>query len=477
MGDNFIFQALNQCSQNKKNNINNTLHAVTVKFMTVTDIPLNVLILCEFNFCHIGTVSNHLEAFKLYSRNNVFVLDSCSTAALEIDLNQFDIVVLHYSLVILDQRYIPMTLVKRLRAFVGYKVLFIQDEYRGVDSTVEAISDLGIHLIYSVINEDTIDAVYHHQGIRHVRRKTTLTGFVPEQLTTRSVPDYQNRPIDVGYRARRAPSWLGYFAQEKWLIGEHFKRDAKHYGLVYDIECAENKRLYGEKWVNLITNCKAMLGTESGASFIDFSGAVQAFVEDFELANPEISFEEIREQFLEGRDGDITIHVISPRSFEAAALRTLMILYPGSYSGILEPWRHYVPLERDHSNIDEVVTLLRDPGRAQEIIDAAYYEVAMNPAYSFRSMVETFDNDLVEHRAEILDHRPVSVVDIETLTSIEHKVERYYRLWRRPVEVCRQLIYSAIHWLIKKIIPIKSQRKVVVAIKRIVCRIGLLKIN
>ena len=86
---------------------------------------------------------------------------------------------------------------------------------------------LGIDIVYSVINEDVRDMVYHHESIRHVRRKTTLTGFVPEALLSVSVPKYADRPTDVGYRARRLFASLGAFAQEKWLIGERFKKAAE----------------------------------------------------------------------------------------------------------------------------------------------------------------------------------------------------------------------------------------------------------
>jgi hypothetical protein len=44
--------------------------------------------------------------------------------------------------------------------------------------------------------------------------------------------------------------------------------------------------------------------------------------------------------------------------------------------------------------MDEVVAVLRDPARAKTIIDNAYHEIALNPSYSFRSMVSEFDRDL-----------------------------------------------------------------------------------
>ena len=441
----------------------------------------NVLVLHNALACHIGTVADHLDAFRLYSSNDVYICDAFSFSKRDVDLERFDVVVLHYALVISSDRDIQADLAAKLRAYRGYKVLFIQDEYRWVDRTVAAMADLGIDVVYTVINEEAVDQVYHHPQIAHVRRKVTLTGFVPEELTGRTVPDYQARPIDVGYRARRVPAWLGRFAQEKWLIGQRFKEDGKSYGLKCDIEHRENQRLNGEKWITFVSNCKAMLGTESGASFIDFSGTVQPQVEAFEHKYPHASFEEISGRFLDG-DGQTVIHVISPRCFEAAALRTLMILYPGSYSGALEPWRHYVPLARDHSNMDEVVATLKDPDKASAIIDNAYREVALNKRWSFRAMVEEFDRDIEEHAGPPRRDGPsgakgaagaAPAVYGPQLREIERKVDRYFRYRRRNVLMAKRAAYDAVHWLIKNAVPSKYQELVIGRIRSIVRRASL----
>lgn len=180
------------------------------------------------------------------------------------------------------------------------------------------------------------------------------------------------------------------------MIGERFEQDSAKYGLMTDIAYDEKSRLYGKKWIRFLTRCKAVLGTESGASICDFTGDIQRHVDSYLAKNPDANFERVHREILAGHDGKILINVISPRCFEAAALRTLMILYPGDYSGRLEPWRHYVPLSKDHSNFAEVVSILRTPERAQEIVDAAYREVACNPWNTFRHFVKHFDRVIAE---------------------------------------------------------------------------------
>jgi hypothetical protein len=423
-----------------------------------------VLLLCDFHFRYIGTIRDHLAAFKAYSAHEICLVDARSAASVDVRFDVFDAVVVHYSMIV-SAAYMPESVAQRIRDYNGYKILFIQDEYRWVNATVAAIADLGIDLIYSVLNKEAADAIYHHATIRGVRRLHTLTGFVPEDLTIRSVPTYSARPVDVGYRGRKLPSWLGQFAQEKWLIGERFKQDAALYRLVCDIEHEEQNRLYGDQWIAFLSNCKAVLGTESGASFVDFTGTVQPAVEAFEAANPNASFEEIAQRFLNERNGHINIRVISPRCFEAAALRTLMILYPGHYSGALEPWRHYVPLRRDHSNMNEVVAVLCDEVKAKRIIDNAYREVALNPHYGFRAMVENFDRDLAEHAPR---HALVTRAEIKR---IERRVEFTYRLRRRAALKLRVSLTGTFDWCVRTFVPKRYQAVTVEAIRSLVRRI------
>ncbi len=352
---------------------------------------LQIILLYDSAAMLTGTIRDHVNAFETMSRHQVHAIDANGAADERARLDLADVLVLHYSLVISSTRYIKPEFAKTITAFSGPKILFIQDEYRWVDRTSDAARNLGVSVIYTVVNEEVVRKIYRAPWFNNVRFEQTLTGYVPEALCARVVPSYQDRPIDVSYRARSLPGWLGDFAQEKQRIGVRFARDAQHYGLNCDIETSEGARIYGDDWIRFVANSKAVLGSESGASFIDFSGEVQKQVEAFERAHPDTPFEEVQRRFLEGRDRDIVINVISPRCFEAAALRTLLVLYPGTYSNVLEPNRHYVPLARDHSNMGEVVDYIRDPNRAGPIIDRAFQEVASAPRWTFSSFIKGFD--------------------------------------------------------------------------------------
>src|SRR5262249_41385017 len=141
-----------------------------------------------------------------------------------------------------------------------------------------------------------------------VTKVNVLTGYVPEHLLSKAVRPYDERPIDVGYRARKVPAWLGELGREKYEIGRIFRSDAINNGLSLDISFREEDRLYGDKWIDFVCNCKAMLGVESGASVFDFTGEIQRNVEAHERRNPGIDFQTLKELYFADADGRIALN-------------------------------------------------------------------------------------------------------------------------------------------------------------------------
>src|SRR5262249_16581839 len=142
-----------------------------------------------------------------------------------------------------------------------------------------AIRELGIRILFTVVNEGVVDKIYHHEWLRDVRKEITLTGFVDERLLKAPVPKYAERKTDVVYRARKVPYWLGSFAMEKWTLGERFRKEAENLGWSHDISSEESARIYGKGWIEFLSSAKAVLGTESGASVCDFSGRLRQQVD------------------------------------------------------------------------------------------------------------------------------------------------------------------------------------------------------
>lgn len=356
---------------------------------------LNILLLCNRTGRNVDarTVTDHLDAFSKYSCHQVQELSFLRELPAALDLHQFDVVVIHYTIAIgwLREHYLSDSSIQRIREFPGLKALFIQDEYRAVNALHESLRALKMDVIFTCVPQSEVEKVYPSEALPGMSKVSNLTGYVPEALIQTQVPSTAARQIDVGYRTRKPPYWLGELAYEKWRIAELFKEKAADSGLTLNLSYQEAERLYGPAWTQFVSNCKSMLGVESGSSVFDFDGTLQSAVESYVESHPEATFEEVQKKFLLPYEGLIRYNQISPRSFEAAALRTVMVLYEGDYSGILKPWRHYIPLRRDFSNYPEVLAALRDPDKLQEIATTAYREIACNEAYSYKAFIARFD--------------------------------------------------------------------------------------
>lgn len=398
---------------------------------------LDLLLLCDFVKGNASTIIDHVAGLEKFSRHAIYIFNSKGDVSDRLDLERFDGVIIHYSLVACMDTYIGPNLRAAIRKFRGLKAVFIQDEYRWINDTTDALRDLGVHILFGCVPQEIVDEVYAPDRLPDVVRETVLTGYVPHQLLHKKLPRFEDRSIDVGYRARKVPDWLGSFGQEKWIIAERFQKDAKSYDLICDISTQEEDRIYGDGWIKFLANCKAVLGTESGASIFDYTGEIQRNVEGHLARCPGTSFETLRDLYFKSEDGRVVLSVISPRCFEAAALQTLMILYDGHYSGRLEPWRHYVPLRKDHSNMAEVVEVLRDPQRAQEIIDCAYREVALNPDNCFEAMVRQVDRAIDRaFRPEMAKTKPAYVERSLTLV-FEREQRRARKLKARQQQIVK----------------------------------------
>jgi len=353
---------------------------------------LNVLLLCNrpARGADASTVTDHLDAFRRFSRNTIFELSFIRELPSRVALERFDALA----------HYISPAARQRVRDFPGLKVAFIQDEYRMIDRVHEVLGFLGIDVLFTCVPTPEIEKVYPSAKLPGVTKVNNLTGYVPEALLSRRVAPIAERQIDVGYRTRKPPYWLGELGVEKWRIAELFREHARDTGLRLDVSYDEADRLYGTKWTDFVASCRAMLGVESGASVFDFSGDLQRNVDAYVAEHPDASFKEVQAKFLGPYEGRIRLNQISPRCFEAAALRTAMVLYEGEYSGVLEPWRHYLPLKKDFSNFPEVLAALRDQGGLQRLVDRTFEEVARNPAHSYHTFVAQFD-DVIEKELSV----------------------------------------------------------------------------
>ena len=90
-------------------------------------------------------------------------------------------------------------------------------------------------------------------------------------------------------------------------------------------------------------------------------------------------------------------------------MKTVQVLYPGKYSGILVPWRHYIPINRDFSNLNDVINAIKNDDFLQKMANQAYSEIIESQNYSEEKLGRGIDsiisNLLAKKSHPILDEK------------------------------------------------------------------------
>jgi hypothetical protein len=354
------------------------------------------LMLTTFDPGGLNTIVEYIQAMVELSRLRIDVLNLMWPPFLPpwLRLDDYQCVIIHPTASYLPEPLLALEAGRLpLGRFAGVKVLLKQDEHYRTGRTLEYVRAAGIDLVATCMQPEDASRVY---GLPPARVLPVLPGYTtPSMLELRYAP-HAERSIDVGYRGSPQPWNFGRLSYEKWEIGERFAALGERHGLRTDISARWEDRFFGQDWFDFLGRCKATLGVESGASVFDYTGAIEARCREYRKANPRATFEEVFDKILKPYHDKVPYRTVSPRHFEAAACRTLQILYEGDYRGILKPWRHYVPLRRDFGNVGEVLAVLGDPARSEEIAGRAFAEVAANPAYSYEAFVRQLDDAIFE---------------------------------------------------------------------------------
>ena len=355
-----------------------------------------ILHLFHFVPPYAATVMEHAGAFSRYSGFPVFEVNTADGFPAGLRNLDFEVVLLHYSLFgssnyFLDDRFLDF-----LNGTSAYKVAFFQDEYYFCRQRFAFLNRFDVDCVFTLLEPEHVATVY---GTRtRVRRfESTLPGLVSDTTLAharRFARPSAERRIDIGYRARHLPFYMGRGAQEKHEIGTLTLEHAAGSGLVLDIDTVESSRLYGDAWYRFLGDCRAVLGVEAGVSIFDLDDVVREGCTALLAAEPGLSFEEVSRRILKPWEGNVPYRTISPRHFEAAAFGCCQILYEGRYSGILEPMHHYLPLRKDWSNFDEIIALYRDEHVRAETVERAHAELIESGRYGYRAFIERFDSVL-----------------------------------------------------------------------------------
>jgi hypothetical protein len=342
-----------------------------------------------------STVDEHIAAFGRHSQFPVVPVNTHLGLPHRLPRAPVDALILHYSLFGSGVYMLDEPMRDYVRASSAYKVAFFQDEYRYCRKRFAFLDEYGVDCIFTCLEPSEFDKVYRRYSDVECLY-SNFPGYVSQEILNAAerfaLPD-ERREIDVGYRGRPLPAYMGEGAREKTEIGGRFRELARGTELSVDIGLEEEDRLYGDDWHRFMARCRCVLGVESGVSCFDLEDEVLTEYERVAATGREPTFEDLRD-VLARWDHNVYYRTISPRHFEAAALRVCQVLFEGHYSGVLEPAVHYIALKKDFSNFDEVVRLVKDGTVRRELTENAYRDLIASGEYSYGRMIKDLDDAL-----------------------------------------------------------------------------------
>lgn len=281
------------------------------------------------------------------------------------------------------------------------KIAFPQDDYDHCAYLDDWLTDWKIDIVstpYSRFSEILLPQTSAASTIQF-----SLTGYLDNAdlvLAERIGRPFHERSIDVGYRARNLPAFFGSLGRLKSDIATRFSAQAAGRGLKLDISTQESDSLNGDAWLQFLGDCRFTLATPSGSSVADPVGDIRAKVAEYVTVHSTASFDEIERACFPGLDGIHEYDTVSPRVFEAALANTCQILLEGHYVPGMKPGEHYIQINRDFSNFEDVLANMQNEAETLRRIRSTRELFLKDEALSYRGLTRTVLGWIADKLAE-----------------------------------------------------------------------------
>lgn len=357
--------------------------------------PLDILVIYyRLNHPVRATATNHLACYGRYSGHHTYYWNiGVRRLPSRLPQHRFDLVVFDTSF--LSARWLPSDFRRLMRRAEPAakqrcaKVALPQDEWIYTRYLGEFLADFGITHLFSVAPESQWPLIYPEVNRRRVVCKRVLTGYLDDQAIAaqQTLPPLGHRPIDIGYRVRPSRYWLGREGLYKSEMSPVVEKAAQAHRLRTDLSTRDQDALLGDDWLAFLRRCRFTLGAEGGASLLDPEGRFRERVQSYLLTNPAATFSDVEAASFPGEDGRLQLRALSPRHLEACLTGTVQILLEGEYNGILKPDRHYLQLNKDYGNLNEVLDACNRDDWRRETAATAFRDIVASGTYNYSTFV------------------------------------------------------------------------------------------
>jgi spore maturation protein CgeB len=307
----------------------------------------------------------------------------------------------------------------KLLTFVGNE---FNSPYLSTPERVAVFARSRCDFIATQLLAEAGEFVYGGHGARII---SVPHGLNPRAFQPGPLHAAATRRIDIGVKGYRYPPYLGDDDRNRLL--QYFSSHAPALGLNVDI--SEDKRFSRKQWSEFLQDCSGTISTETGGWYLERDDALidriaahlaskrsslvisnKSMVRRLARRLPSsikavlwsalqkgpigfdvlddfsTSFEELDDLFFRhAQRAPVYSKAISSRHFDAIGTKTCQIMLRGRFNDILVPDEHYLAVELDYSNADDVIGRFKDPGERQRIADNAYDFVMAGHTYADRA--------------------------------------------------------------------------------------------
>lgn len=254
-------------------------------------------------------------------------------------------------------------------------IVFIGNEYDVLDDKIAFLREVEAEFVCSQLPLAAANYLYRECAKSRIVE-------MPHALNPKKyfpVPDAP-RDIDIGFIGDIYWPFVG--DRERTDLIEWFERRGAARGVRCDIR---RQRVGRDAWRGFLNGCRAVIGAESGTYYLNERGRVLERARAYNLfENPAASFEEVFDRFYRGLAREVSGKSISSRHFEPIGTKTCQILLAGEYNGILDADRHYIAVNKDLGNIDEVLERFRDDDYRTRMVEDTLDYVLTEHTYAHR---------------------------------------------------------------------------------------------
>ena len=368
-----------------------------------------------------------LDAFREAPQFEVDILDIVdggAAARLKKVRDQYDLIVLHHSTngdwMARIEALAPILADRRglLFSFVGNEVNL---PGMPMAAKIDLFRRIGPDWVATQLLLEAGEYLY-----RDVVRRAVVA--IPHALNpTAFQPSDAPRAIDIGVRTATYSAYLGDVDRQRLIAAFETRRFDPP--LAVDISTTERFDRAG--WAGFLNRCKGTIATEAGSWYLQRDDRTIREIREWVLGKERkrgfvlrtdgplqklavripqpvrrwirkrlkggplklevnvydnLDVDEVQERFFRHTPrAPVYSKCISSRHFDAVGTKTCQIMFRGRFNDILTADQHYLALDDDLANLDEVLRRFRDEGERRRIVDAAHQHVLAAHTYAHRA--------------------------------------------------------------------------------------------